>query len=238
MPRWSVKLALHAALAASQAAFAGAQRYEPLAASVQASLHASVADRAAPKLVFDTEQEGQAWLFAMSRRLASLIPDEKTRVDLLTTVQYEAKRAGLDPQMVLGVIEVESKFRKYAVSRVGARGYMQVMPFWVDLIGTAQQNLFSLRTNLRYGCVILRHYLDIERGDTYGALARYNGSLGKQSDYPVKVMRAWQTRWGLPGDTGSRIRSGTLAPMRYTGGLDDASSLRRKMNSKSRDRDD
>ena len=131
----------------------------------------------------------------MSQRLAGRIPDDRTRLDLLTTVQYEAKRAGLDPQMVLGVIEVESEFRKYAVSGAGARGYMQVMPFWVDLIGTAQHNLFNLRTNLRYGCMILRHYLDIERGDTYRALARYNGSLGTKSDYAVRVMRAWQTLW-------------------------------------------
>ena len=80
-------------------------------------------------------------------------------------MQYEAKRAGLDPQLVLGVIEVESKFRKYAVSRAGARGYMQVMPFWIGMLGSAEHNLFNLRTNLRYGCVILRHYLDLERGD-------------------------------------------------------------------------
>ncbi len=154
-------LAFVAALGTGPAAFAGAQLYEPLAASVQAALHASVADHAAPKLVFATEEEGQAWLAAMSQRLAGRIPDDRTRLDFLTTVHYEAKRAGLDPQLVLGVIEVESKFRKYAVSRAGARGYMQVMPFWVELIGTAQHNLFNLRTNLRYGCVILRHYLDM-----------------------------------------------------------------------------
>ena len=93
------------------------------------------------------------------------IPEEQTRLDFLTTVQYESKRAGLDPQLVLGVIDTESKFRKHAVSRAGARGYMQVMPFWTGLIGTTEQNLFNLRTNLRYGCVILRHYLDIEHGD-------------------------------------------------------------------------
>ena len=98
-------------------------------------------------------------------------------------MHYEATRAGLDPQLVLGVIQVESRFRKYAVSKAGARGYMQVMPFWVDLIGDGKQNLFNLRTNLRYGCTILRHYLDIERGDTFRALGRYNGSLGK-SRYP------------------------------------------------------
>jgi soluble lytic murein transglycosylase-like protein len=95
---------------------------------------------------------------------------------------------------VLGLIEVESNFRKYAVSSAGARGYMQVMPFWVKLIGTGEHNLFHLRTNLRYGCVILRHYLDIERGDLFRALGRYNGSLG-QPQYPNLVLAAWRGRW-------------------------------------------
>jgi soluble lytic murein transglycosylase-like protein len=109
-------------------------------------------------------------------------------------VHYEAKRAGLDPQLVLGVIQVESNFRKYAVSRAGARGYMQVMPFWVDLIGRNDDNLFHLRTNLRFGCVILRHYLDQEKGDLFRALGRYNGSLG-QAGYPSLVIRVWQRDW-------------------------------------------
>lgn len=210
--------ALACCLIASGNAFGGAQRYEPLAASVRAALHASVADRAAPRLVFASPDEGRAWLSAMSKRLAISVPDERTRMDLLTTVQYEAKRAGLDPQLVLGVIDVESKFRKYAVSRSGARGYMQVMPFWVDLIGSsAESNLFKLRTNLRYGCVILRHYLDIERGDTYRALARYNGSLGKTSNYAGKVVGAWQTRWVFPGDPVTPMRVANPAPTKYMG---------------------
>jgi hypothetical protein len=204
------------ALLCSGSALAGEQRYEPLAASVQAALHASIADRAAPALVFATEQEGQVWLSSMSRRLAIRVPDEQTRIDLLMSVQYEAKRAGLDPQMVLGVIDVESKFRKYAVSHAGARGYMQVMPFWVDLIGTTEQNLFNLRTNLRYGCVILRHYLDVEGGDLYRALARYNGSLGKR-DYATKVMSAWQKRWIFPGEPAIVSRSSKSEPIRYMG---------------------
>ena len=144
---------------AGQIALAGEQRYEPLAASVQASLSSAVADRASPRLVFTTPEEGQAWLAEMSSRMKRYIPEEQMRLDFLTTVQYESKRAGLDPQLVLGVIDTESKFRKHAVSRAGARGYMQVMPFWTGLIGTTEQNLFNLRTNLRYGCVILRHYL-------------------------------------------------------------------------------
>jgi soluble lytic murein transglycosylase-like protein len=180
-------------------AHAGAQQYEPLAASVQAALHSSVADQASPRLALASPDEGQAWLAGMSARLARHLDDERTRTDLLVTVQYEAKRAGLDPQLVLGVIDVESQFRKYAVSQTGARGYMQVMPFWVDLIGSAEHNLFSLRTNLRYGCTILRHYLDIERGDIARALARYNGSLGKTSDYAARVLRAARTRWAWSG---------------------------------------
>jgi soluble lytic murein transglycosylase-like protein len=153
----------------------------------------------------------------MARRLAPKIPDWPTRRDFLITVQYEASRAGLDPQLVLGLIQHESNFRKFAVSPADARGYMQVMPFWVDLIGTAQHNLFNLRTNLRYGCMILRHYLDIERGDTYRALARYNGSLGTKSDYAVRVMRAWQTLWIFPGEPAKRGRISKSAPTRYRG---------------------
>jgi soluble lytic murein transglycosylase-like protein len=143
----------------------------------------------------------------MDARLARRMPDRQQRLALLRTVHYEATRAGLDPQLVLGVLEVESGFRKYAVSRAGARGYMQVMPFWVKLIGRPSHNLFHLRTNLRYGCVILRHYLDRESGDLYRALGRYNGSLGRP-EYPTVVVanlqRYWQwsaTAQGLPRAT-------------------------------------
>lgn len=122
------------------------------------------------------------------------MPDTRERVEFLKTVYYEAQRAGLDPQLVLGLIQVESGFRKYAVSSAGARGLMQVMPFWVKAIGKPDQNLFHLRTNLRYGCTILRHYLDIEKGDLFRALGRYNGSLGKP-DYPNAVQAAWQKNW-------------------------------------------
>ena len=173
---------------------AGAQKYEPLAASVQAALHAAVADRAAPEPQFASEEEKRAWLAAMSQRLAVYMPDAVARQEFLKTVYYEAKRAGLDPQLVLGVIHVESRFRKYAVSSAGARGFMQVMPFWVSLIGQRDNNLFHLRVNLRYGCTILRHYLDVERGDLYRALGRYNGSLG-QADYPNLVRAAWEGKW-------------------------------------------
>jgi soluble lytic murein transglycosylase-like protein len=198
----------------SSVAVAGNQQYERLAASVQGTLYAAVADRASPRLIFATEQEGTTWLADMSARLAKHIPNEQTRIDFLTTVQYETKRAGLDTQLVLGVIDTESKFRKYAVSRAGARGYMQVMPFWTGVIGTDRHNLFNLRTNLRYGCVILRHYLDIERGDLQRALARYNGSLGKKSGYADKVLNAWRSRWMLPQGTSQPLHA---VPVRYVG---------------------
>ncbi|HEU0289648.1 MAG TPA: transglycosylase SLT domain-containing protein [Burkholderiales bacterium] len=194
------------AAASPSAVYAGAQAYEPLSASVQAALHKSVADHATPFLAFDTEVEARRWLASMSNRLARRMPDRLQREEFLVTVHYEAKRAGLDPQMVLALIQVESNFRKYAVSRAGARGYMQVMPFWVKLIGDRDHNLFHLRINLRYGCVILRHYLDIERGDLYRALGRYNGSLGKP-EYPSLVVRVWQRDWNYATHTADAMRT-------------------------------
>ncbi len=181
-------------------AAAGAQQYEPLADSVRARLSASIADKAVPALKFRSAEDANRWLEAMQARLEKRVPDRKARVELLRTVHYEATRAGLDPQLVLGLLEVESGFRKYAVSSAGARGYMQVMPFWIKLIGHRGDNLFHLRTNLRYGCVILRHYLDIEKGDYFRALGRYNGSLGKP-EYPNLVFTAWKGRWKYEGPT-------------------------------------
>jgi soluble lytic murein transglycosylase-like protein len=174
----------------------GSQMYEPLSASVRATLHRAVADHAASH-AFRSDEEARAWLAAMSRRLEKRMPDAAQREDFLVTVHYEARRAGLDPQLVLGLIQVESNFRKHAVSRAGARGYMQVMPFWVKLIGGSEHNLFHLRTNLRYGCVILRHYLDMENGNLFRALGRYNGSLGR-AEYPGLVLEAWRNHWYYP----------------------------------------
>ena len=145
----------------STGAQAGNQQYEPLAASVQAALHAAVADQAPLDPSFQRSPERARWLAEMSQRLARRIPDEAYRSELLRAVHYEATRAGLDPQLVLGLIQVESGFKKYALSTAGARGYMQVMPFWAKLIGNEESNLFHMRTNLRFGCTILRHYLDI-----------------------------------------------------------------------------
>ncbi|MFZ5510614.1 MAG: lytic transglycosylase domain-containing protein [Pseudomonadota bacterium] len=187
-------LALGCLALGARLAHAGAQQYEPLAASVRAALHAAVADRASPEPLFASPEEKADWLAQMSARLAKYMPDERERIEFLKTVRYESTRAGLDPQLVLGLIHVESGFKKYAVSVAGARGYMQVMPFWVKLIGTRSDNLFHLRANLRYGCTILRHYLDIENGDLYRALGRYNGSLGRP-EYPNAVRAAWEKRW-------------------------------------------
>ncbi len=188
------KLLLICLLTAASVCQAGNQKEEPLSDSVKSMMQKSISDLAAPKLMFASETEGRAWLDEMSQRLEKRLPDPVYREDFLRSVHYEATRAGLDPQLVLGLIQVESGFKKYAVSSVGARGYMQVMPFWVTSIGTPDQNLFHLRLNLRYGCTILRHYLDIEHGDLYRALGRYNGSLGKPQ-YPTLVVGAWRKNW-------------------------------------------
>ena len=182
-------------------ALAGAQQYEPLAVSVQARLSSLVSDRAPASMNFKSSADAQRWLSEMDVRLERRMPDRKQRMELLRTVHYEALRARLDPQLVLGIIEVESGFRKYAVSAAGARGYMQVMPFWLKLIGQPKHNLFHMRTNLAYGCAILRHYLDVEKGDYFRALGRYNGSLG-QPDYPNLVLAAWRGRWKYDGPIG------------------------------------
>jgi soluble lytic murein transglycosylase-like protein len=181
-------------------ALAGAQKYEPLADSVRARLATMVTDRAPATMAFRSSEDAQRWLAEMEKRIERRIPDRKQRLELLRTVHYEARSAGLDPQLVLGVIEIESGFRKYAISHAGARGYMQVMPFWVKLIGQPKHNLFHMRTNLAYGCAILRFYLDMENGDYFRALGRYNGSLG-QMDYPRSVLAAWKVRWKYNGPT-------------------------------------
>jgi soluble lytic murein transglycosylase-like protein len=186
-----------AAMLLSPPSHAGNQSNTRLSASVRAVLHNSISDMTAPKLAFATQYEADVWLSEMSRRLEKRLPNKTYRMDLLKAIHYEATRAGLDPELVLGLIEVESGFKKYAVSSVGARGLMQVMPFWTREIGTTEHNLFHLRTNLRYGCTILRHYLNIEKGDLFRALGRYNGSLGK-AEYPNLVRAAWHKHWVLP----------------------------------------
>ena len=186
-----------AALAPTREARAGTQVEEPLANAVRSALHAGVTDSAPPKASFDNMDERLKylrWLGSVSERLRKRTTEHMTRVDFLESVWYESKRKGLEPALVLGLIQVESGFRKYAISSAGARGYMQVMPFWARVIGDGDASrLFHMQTNLRFGCVILRHYLDRERGDLFMALGRYNGSRGR-AEYPNLVFgarRAW-----------------------------------------------
>jgi soluble lytic murein transglycosylase-like protein len=199
-----VKLGRRALLAAAAVGIApwrsgaAGQVEEPLADSVRTALAASIASDAPPRPAFGTIEQRIAylgWLGTMSERLKRRKAEHRTRVEFLETVWYESSRAGLEPALVLGLIQVESAFRKYAISRVGARGYMQVMPFWARLIGDGDvSRLFHMQTNLRFGCVIMRHYLDIERGDLFLALGRYNGSRGR-APYPNAVFAArrnWQ----------------------------------------------
>jgi len=178
-------------------AHAGAQVEEPLADSVRLALAAAVADAAPPEPSFDTMDQRLVylrWLGEMSQRLRKRETEHLRRVEFLKTVWYESKRAGLETSLLLGLIQVESGFRKYAVSKAGARGYTQVMPFWARLIGDGDAaRLFNMTANLRFGCVILRHYLGLERGDMYLALGRYNGSRGRP-EYPNAVF-ASQRLW-------------------------------------------
>ena len=189
------------ALLGPRAAWAGGQIEEPLADSVRTALSAAIANDAPPVPSFSSTEARLAylrWLSHMSDRLYGRQKDFDTRIGFLQTLWYEARRAGLDPSLVLGLVQVESAFRKYAVSRVGARGYMQVMPFWTRVIGDGDPGkLFYMQTNLRFGCVILRHYLDREQGSLYMALGRYNGSRG-QPQYPNAVFGA-QKKWLFDG---------------------------------------
>jgi len=195
-------IALLLGLLLSATVQAGAQREEPLADKVRSALAASVADSAPPKPGFDSIDERLAylrWLGDMSDKLKKRKSEHAIRVEFLEAVWYESKRAGLEPALVLGLIQVESGFRKYAISVAGARGYMQVMPFWARTIGTGDASqLFHMQANLRFGCVILRHYLDIEKGDLFLALGRYNGSRGR-AEYPNAVFanrRHWLSEGG------------------------------------------
>lgn len=180
-------------------AHAGGQLEEPLVDSVRTALSSAVANQAPPEPLFSTTEARimyLRWLGTMSEKLRKRKPDWEVRRDFLQTIWYESKRAGLDTSLVMGLVQVESAFRKYAVSSVGARGYMQVMPFWTRVIGDGDPGkLFHMQTNLRFGCVILRHYLDREKGDVYMALGRYNGSRGRDP-YPNAVFAA-QRNWAF-----------------------------------------
>lgn len=143
---------------------------------------------------FEDQFHAQVWLLDMSNRLEKFVADPGMRINLLKLIHYESRRVDIDPELVLAVIEVESRFDEFAISVSGARGLMQVMPFWLDEIGISDKNLFKIRTNLRMGCTILRYYIDMEPGDLGRALARYNGSLGR-TVYPNKVITALHKHW-------------------------------------------
>lgn len=184
--------------------WAGAQREEDLSDSIRTALSAAVSlGSQPPEPVFaNAEDKAQylLWLQTMNTRLARrrqlYLTTPEHRAEFLQTVWYESKRAALEPSLVLGLIQVESAFRKYAISSVGARGYMQIMPFWARAIGDGDvSKLFHMQTNLRFGCVILRFYLQRERGNMFMALGRYNGSRGR-AVYPNAVY-AGQRNWLL-----------------------------------------
>lgn len=190
-----IRCVLIALLCNAGIVYAGNQKEEALADSVRLALSRAITDARPPKPQFANIEERIKylyWLSEMSGRLKKKVPDITVRLELLRTVWYEAKRAGLEPALVLGLIQVESAFRKYALSPVGARGYMQVMPFWTRVIGDGdRKKLFHMQTNLRYGCSILRMYVDMERGNLFLALGRYNGSRGLAA-YPNAVHAAWK----------------------------------------------
>lgn len=194
-PLQSRLAAAAALLLCCSAALAGNQKEEALADSVRIALSRAITDARPPRPQFsdiDERLKYLRWLGEMSERLKTRLPDWQVRREFLETAWYEAKRAGLEPALVLGLIQVESAFRKYAVSPVGAQGYMQVMPFWTRVIGDGDRmKLFQMQTNLRYGCSILRMYLDMEGGNLFLALGRYNGSRG-QPEYPNAVLAAWK----------------------------------------------
>jgi soluble lytic murein transglycosylase-like protein len=204
--RWLARALLAVGLAGCAPAHAGNQKEEALAVSVRLALANAIKDARAPQPVFRdaaARQRYQQWLGEMSGRLRRKLPDLQSRTEFLETAWYEATRAGLDPGLVLGLIQVESAYRKYAVSMVGARGYMQVMPFWTGVIGDSDRSkLFHMQTNLRYGCAILRMYIDMEAGSLYLALGRYNGSRGRP-EYPNAVLAAWK-QWELAPGMASR----------------------------------
>jgi soluble lytic murein transglycosylase-like protein len=175
---------------------------EPLADAVKSVLSSAIANSAPPKPGFVNIEDRLnylRWLGAMSEKLKKRLSEAQTRIEFLETLWYESKRSGLEPALVLGLVQCESGFRKYVISSAGARGYMQVMPFWAHVIGDGQASrLFHMQTNLRFGCVILRHYLDQEKGDLYMALGRFNGSRGRP-EYPRAVLAA-RRQWLLPGE--------------------------------------
>lgn len=216
----SLRLYLVLVFAIPTTVLAGNQKEESLSADVQASLHTAIINPIQPHLVFSSKEKANAWLDDMSNRLKKLAPknavvqDDFMRKRLLTTIQYESVRAGLDPQLVLSLITVESRFNKYAISSAGALGLMQVMPFWLRQIGSSEQNLLDMQTNIRFGCTILRLYVQKEQGNIFMALGRYNGSRG-QAVYPDAVFAAYNRYW-LPAKVAKLSANGDITYVDYS----------------------
>ena len=143
---------------------------------------------------FEDHFAAQVWLTDMSTRLERQVRNPEERIEILKRVHYEATRVELPPELILAVIDVESNFDRYAISVAGARGLMQIMPFWLDEIGRPDDNLMHIDTNLRFGCTILKYYMDMEKDDLIRALGRYNGSLGRRK-YPNKVLDKLRLKW-------------------------------------------
>lgn len=190
MSPWRTLILLLAALWCATGAWAANKGPKPLEPALRKALTAAIEDNDSFRNRFDA----QVWLMDMSRRLADDITDPHERIHFLKVLHYEASRADLKPEWVLALIQVESDFRRYAISAAGARGYMQIMPFWLKEIGHPEDNLFHVETNLRMGCTILRYYLDREHGNLTRALARYNGSTG-HTWYPARVFQALNSEW-------------------------------------------
>ncbi len=169
-------------------------QYQEISFSNQQELRRTLDESSNIISSFSTSSHAVNWILFQSLRLKNKVPDEKVRSNLLRMIHYEATRSNLNPDLVLALIEVESGFTRFALSPVGASGLMQVMPFWKNLIGSPKDSLFDIRTNLRYGCIILRHYLDIEKDNIGRGLARYNGSLG-ETNYPQMVLGLWGTKY-------------------------------------------
>ena len=195
--RWLHCGFLFLGMIAQNIAYAGSQKYEEISLANRYELRQSLASEVGTISSFRSAKQAVDWISYQSKNLAKRIPNEETRRQWLRMVHYEATRYSLDPDLVLALIEVESGFNRFAISHVGASGLMQVMPFWKDLIGDARDSLFDVRTNLRYGCIILKHYLDIENQNLTRGLARYNGSLGEDL-YPSMVTAVWRTKYRYP----------------------------------------
>ena len=165
-----------------------------LGQTIDPELRAALKQNVNESSSFEDRFDAEVWLVDMSGRMSRYIKDPNQRLQFLRKVHSEATKAGVEPELVLSVIHIESRFDRFAISRVGAQGLMQVMPFWKNEIGRPTDNLTNVDTNLRYGCTILKHYIDREKGDLIRALARYNGSLGK-TWYPEKVLTAWEKYW-------------------------------------------